>query len=196
MTKHLTIGIAVLGMASVATAATNVYTSEADFLAAIGDYLLEDFDQYGYGDYVDYTLDIGPMNGFSATLSASNQLFSGPGNMSTNSAGDPLMIEFTGAATNAVGGYFFAGDYDGYFVPETTYIELSNGFMYEYTPASDMEFLGFISDDVLSYASIVTDQTNGNSWATVDHLYISNSVPAPGALALLGLAGLASRRRR
>lgn len=194
MMRHISVGIAVLGVASAATAATQVFTDEAAFLANIGDYLLEDFDQYGYGDYVDYTLDIGPMNGYSATLSASNQLFSGDGNMSTNTAGDPLMIEFTGLPTFSIGGYFFPGEYYGQFISEITWIELSNGFVYEYLPGSDSEFLGFISTEELTWASIVTDQTNQNSWSTVDHLYINS--PTPGALAVLGMAGLIGRRRR
>ena len=70
MMKHLAVGAAVLGVASLATAGTTVYENEADFLAAIGDYLLEDFDGYSYGSYTEYTLDIGPQNGYSGTISA------------------------------------------------------------------------------------------------------------------------------
>jgi xanthosine utilization system XapX-like protein len=39
-----------------------------------------------------------------------------------------------------------------------------------------------------------TGMTSGNVYPTVNNLYFA-SVPAPGALALVGLAGMTSRRR-
>ncbi len=40
------------------------------------------------------------------------------------------------------------------------------------------------------------DPTNSRIWAVLDHTSSYAVVPAPGAIALLGLAGLVSRRRR
>ena len=40
------------------------------------------------------------------------------------------------------------------------------------------------------------DWTAGGAGASNTAFYVSTVVPAPGALALLGLAGLAGRRRR
>ncbi|UCD75312.1 MAG: hypothetical protein JSV91_00025 [Phycisphaerales bacterium] len=199
MMKHLVVGAAVFGVASFATAATTVYDNEADFLAAIGDYLLEDFDGYVYGGFTEYTLDIGPMNGYSGTISAqggaNSYLWSGDGNMSTNDATDALHVDFTGAPTFSVGGWFFASDISGYFVPgRQVIIELSNGFMYDFVPASDTDFRGFVSTDELSWIHIDAPDDASYYWSTMDHFYLDS--PAPGALALLGLAGLMRRRRR
>ena len=199
MMRHLTVGIAVLGVASVAGAATTVYTNEADFLADIGDYLLEDFDGYVYGGFTEYTLDIGPENGYSGTISAqglvNSYLWSGDGNMSTNNAQDWLHVDFTGDPTYSVGGFFFASDISGYFVPgRQVILELSNGFVYDYVPASDSEFVGFVADAPLDWINIDAPDDASYYWSSMDHFYIDS--PAPGALALLGLAGLMRRRRR
>ena len=194
MMKHLAVGAAVLGVASLATAGTTVYDNEADFLAAIGDYLLEDFDGYVYGGFTEYTLDIGPMNGYSGTISAqggaNSYLWSGDGNMSTNNLNDGLHVDFTGLPTFSTGGWFFSSDMSGFYMPGTVTVDLSNGFHYEYDPVSDQDFVGFVSTEELEWAYFFSV----DSWVSMDHYYIDS--PAPGALALLGLAGLMRRRRR
>ncbi|UCD75313.1 MAG: hypothetical protein JSV91_00030 [Phycisphaerales bacterium] len=199
MVRHLAAGAAVLGVASFAGAVTTVYDNEADFLAAIGDYLLEDFDQYTYGEYTEYTLDIGPMNGYAGTISAeggaNSYLWSGYGDMSTNSALDWLRVDFTGLPTYSTGGFFYASDIGGYFVPgRQVVIELSNGFIYDFVPASQTDFRGFLSTDELFWMTIDAPDDASYYWSSMDHFYIDS--PAPGALALLGLAGLMRRRRR
>jgi hypothetical protein len=199
MVKHLAVGATVLGMASLASAGTTVYTNEADFLAAIGDYLLEDFNGFVYGGYTEYTLDIGPMNGYAGTISAAGAvnsfLWSGDGNMSTNDAQDGLRVDFTGLPTYSTGGWFFASDISGYFVANRqVVIELSNGFVYDYVPISDTDFRGFMSTEPLEWMTIDCPDDSSYYWSTMDHFYIDS--PAPGALALLGLAGLMRRRRR
>ena len=199
MVKHLAVGAAVLGVASLASAGTTVYDNEADFLAAIGDYLLEDFDGYYYGGFTEYTLDIGPMNGYSGTISTDGlvlaPLWSGDGNMSTTNAQDWLRIDFTGLPTLSTGGWFFASDINGYFVAgRQTVIELSNGFIYDFVPVSDTDFRGFVSTEPLDWMTIDCPDDASYYWSTMDHYYIDS--PAPGALALLGLAGLMRRRRR
>lgn len=73
-----------------------------------------------------------------------------------------------------------------------------------------MDFLGVsgefgtIASVETSYGEVSTDGTNiywatgadGTDGLNYEDVYITFEVPAPGALALLGLAGLASRRRR
>ena len=201
MMKHLAVGAAVLGVASLATANTTVFDNEADFLAAIGDYLLEDFDGYYYGGFTEYTLDLGPENGYSGTISAeggaNSYLWSGDGNMSTNNAQDWLRIDFTGLPTYSTGGWFFASDISGYFMAgRPVVIELSNGFIYDYVPASDTDFRGFVSDVALEWMTIDAPDDASYYWSTMDHYYVGGVIPAPGVLALLGLAGLVRSRRR
>jgi MYXO-CTERM domain-containing protein len=73
----------------------------------------------------------------------------------------------------------------------TTYIGYANG---------PSDFIGFYSTGATISSLSVTVSSTGSStaYATADNLYFAtvSTAPAPGALALLGVAGLASRRRR
>jgi MYXO-CTERM domain-containing protein len=63
------------------------------------------------------------------------------------------------------------------------------------TAASD--FIGFYSTDAAISSLTITKlgNTPGGIFPTVDNLYFA-VVPAPGALALLGVAGIVGRRSR
>ncbi|MDY7108781.1 MAG: hypothetical protein SYC29_09105 [Planctomycetota bacterium] len=189
------------GSVTLTVSAGMVYEDEATFLDNIQPaFLLEDFDGYVYGGYTEYTLDIGPMNGFAGTISAEGEansfLWSGDGNMSTNSALDYLRVDFTGDPVTAVGGWFFASDISGFFVPgRPVVIELSDGTNYEFVPDNDTDFRGFTTDAPIDWIKIDCPDDASYYWSTMDHFYVG-AVPAPGVLALLGLAGLARSRRR
>jgi hypothetical protein len=193
----------VLAAASLAWGA-NVYTNEADFLAAIGGgggYLLEDFNGYTYGSYQELTLQLGPMNGYAGLISAqggaNSVLWSGDGNMSTGSALDGLHVEFNGDSTYSTAGWFFPSDYDGYYTPGAgMVIDLSDGTHYVYYPLDDHTFLGFVSTVPLLWIQIEAPdvvEPLAYYWPTMDHFYCDS--PEPGSLLLLGLAGLMIRRR-
>ena len=199
--RMLSVGmVAVLGAASGAMAA-DVVETEGEFLDMIMDgYYVEDFDAYTYGSYQEYTLDLA-QGDWSYTISASGGamsfLWSGDGCMSTNSALDGLLVEFTGAPVTAVGGWFYGSDIDGWYIPNPIHIELGDGTSYDFDPASGEDFRGFVSPEGTPIASIWIDapEVGPNAWSTLDHFYVGSAVPAPGALMLLGLAGLARRRR-
>ena len=55
-------------------------------------------------------------------------------------------------------------------------------------------FVGFISDVAISQIKVSSYDPVGMMYPAADTLYFG--VPTPGAVALLGLAGLISRRRR
>jgi len=187
-------------LAASAAGAAVIYEDEAGFQANIqAGYYLEDFNGYVYGGYTEYTLDLS-QNGWAYTISAeggaNSYLWSGDGNMSTESALDWLRVDFTGDPVTAVGGWFFAGDIDGYYIPGPMVIDLSDGTHYEFDPANGQDFRGFTTDTPISWMTIEAPDGAGVAWPTMDHFYVGSAVPGPGALALLGLAGLAATRRR
>ena len=73
----------------------------------------------------------------------------------------------------------------------TSYIGYANG---------PSDFIGFYSTGATISSLSVTAYSNGagSVYATADNLYFATvgTAPAPGALALLCVAGVASRRRR
>jgi hypothetical protein len=180
-----------------------IYEDEPSFLANIqAGYYLEDFNGYVYGGYTEYTLYL-ESNGWAYTISAeggaNSFLWSGDGNMSTNSALDWLRVDFDPDCENglptAVGGWFFPSDISGYYQAGPIVIDMSDGTHYEFNPASGTDFRGFTTDAPISWMTIEAPDGAVYAWATMDHFYVG-AVPAPGVLALLGLAGLARSRRR
>ena len=193
--------IGAFGLAAVASGAAVTYTNEADFLNQLAPgYYLENFDAFTFGSYTDATLDLaqGP---WAYTIGAAgdgtNTLYSGDSNMSTNSAGDALTVNFTGQDVYAVGGFFFPGDIGGFFLAGPMEITLSDGTFYTFDAVSDTDFVGFISDTpILSMTIEAPDVNDIFAWPTMDHFYVGEQIPAPGVLALLGVAGLVGGRRR
>ena len=161
----------------VSSATTVVYDTEADFLAAIGSspFLLEDFDIYTYGSFVELSLDLGPENGFSCVLSAPDGgLYSGDGNMSTNGSADPILVDFllSPEPVLSTGGHFFASNIGGEYIPGTVVLELSDGTFETYAPPGPSEFRGFVSDIPILSLSVDALDDIESSWAIVDHLYV------------------------
>jgi hypothetical protein len=205
MNKLLATGLVL--MAAGAASAVDTYTDEATFQALLQDFYLEDFNDYFYGGYTEFTLDLGPVNGFSYTISvvdsptdgggdpSGQYLWSGDGSMSTQSALDALRVDFTGDDVYAVGGWFFASDIGGFYQPGETIIGFDDGTEYSFFPGSDMDFRGFVSDVPLSYIIIDAPDGAGVAWPAMDHFYVGNLIPAPTSIALLGFAGLLRRRR-
>ena len=158
------------------SAATTVYDDEADFLAAIGSatYIIEEFDGLTYGSYQEPTWDIGPENGFSAVVSSPGGLWSGDGNMSTNSAGDTIDVDYSLSENSVLftGGFFFGSDIDGFYIPGFVTLTLSDGTIEEYDPPNDATFRGFVSDVPILSLSIDALDTNEPTWPTADHIYV------------------------
>jgi hypothetical protein len=198
--RYFAIAVLLVGAAS-ASAAT-VYTTEASFLAAItggGGYLLEDFAGYTYGSYTGYTLNLGPQNGYAGTIKAeggaNSFLWSGDGDMSTNSALDYLRVDFTGNTTYSTGGFFYPTDISGYFVVGMGMVlDLSDGTHYVFTPPNKTTFIGFVGSTPLSWIKIDAPDSTSYYWPTMDHYYIDS--PEPASLGLLALGALALLRRR
>jgi hypothetical protein len=110
---------------------------------------------------------------------------------------DPLTFTFT-PGVRAVGGNFFGVDAEFANASVFFSVLLSDGTSYEGEASSPASFTGFRSTTAATIASLTINVENAVGTAvvypSVDNLYFG--VPAPGAVALLGVAGLVGSRRR
>ena len=110
---------------------------------------------------------------------------------------DPLTFTFT-PGVRAVGGNFFGVDAEFANAAVFFSVLLSDGTSYEGEASSPASFTGFRSTTAATIASLTINVENAVGtdavYPSVDNLYFG--VPAPGAVALLGVAGLVGSRRR
>jgi len=118
------------------------------------------------------------------------------GMLSTSNPFITLAFTFS-PGVRAVAGNIFGTDYFFNIVPTIVNVTLSDGTAYEGFTTSSSDFIGFYSStaNISSLSITVADPAGvGAVYSTIDNLYLA--VPAPGAAALVGLAGLMARRRR
>ena len=117
--------------------------------------------------------------------------------MRTATATDDLVFDFA-PGVQGIGGNIYTSILGE--IPSFAYIKvtLADGVSYFGNSENTENFIGFYSDtaSIAKLTIRVFQMTGSTSYATVDNMYFA--VPAPGALALLGAAGLIggySRRR-
>ena len=142
----------------------------------------------------------GNAGGIQWTASAPGELYAGSGYMSTNSA-DALLTFNLSPSVQGVGGNFFSTDASFNILPAVIGVTLADGTSYVGFASSAADFIGFYSTGAAISSisvSVAGALPAGTNFATVDNLYFAVSVPAPGAFALIGVAGLVgvSRKRR
>ena len=138
----------------------------------------------------------GNAGGIQWTASAPGNLYAGSGFMSTNSP-EALLTFNLSPSVQGVAGNFFATDANFNILPAIIGVQLSDGSAYIGYAASAADFVGFYSTGAAISSISVSVAGNlpaGTNFATVDNLYFA--VPAPGAIALLGVAGLVSGARK
>ena len=187
-------------MTQAASAAMVTFTNNTlwtNFAASQGNSAVatETFDSYN-GFYLNGLT--GNAGGIQWTASAPGELYAGSGYMSTNSA-DALLTFTLSPSVQGVAGNFFATDASFNILPAIIGVQLADGSAYVGNTTSLADFVGFYSTGAsISSISITTlgNLPAGTNFATVNNLYFA--VPAPGAVALIGLAGLigGSRKRR
>lgn len=115
------------------------------------------------------------------------------GVMSTNNPGT-MYFDFAGGVTG-VGGQFFATDISFSFVPSTITVGLADGSGFIGLVNSASQWQGFWSNGPAITSISIQVMGSGTLYASADSISVA-VIPAPGALALLGAAGLVGGRRR
>lgn len=197
--KTLVAAMLLCGAASAAAQIT-VYTDRNAFLAAVGG--------YGVDTYDDLDIDLYD-SPFARTAGAYSYTASAPGGLygagsgadgwlSTNVDGDGIVFSNFAPGVTGFGGYFFGSDVLGSFLPGGTLLfSASNGSTLNYTlsNATTSSFLGFVSTAPLSS---VTLTSGGDYWVTANDVTLAMPVPEPEtyAMMLLGLGVVGWMRRR
>jgi hypothetical protein len=152
----------------------------------------EDFNDFANGFYASPVTDT--LGNVVWTASATGGLVVDDGYFSTNDL-VPLVFAFN-PGVRAVAGNIFGTDRNFNVVSCVVLVTLANGFSYEGISSSPTDFVGFYSttSDIATMTIVTSPLVTGEVRATIDNLYLA--VPAPSAAALIGLAGLATRRRR
>lgn len=128
--------------------------------------------------------------------SSNNGVLGQAGVVQTLVATDTLKFEFSSGNVYGVGGLFHYVDAAGTYQSGLMKIKLNDGTTFIRSISSQTTFSGFITTGA-SISSIELSHIGsaGVTFSAAETLTIGY-VPGPGACALLGLAGLASRRRR
>ena len=143
----------------------------------------------------------GSVGGINWSATATGGLFCDSGYFSTN---NPVTATFTFApGVMAVGANIFGTDSNFNIVAARITVTLADGSSYIASTSVPTDFVGFISNGAaissLTMNAVSAPGGPTNTYVTADNMYfgVVGVVPAPGAAALIGLAGLvASRRRR
>ncbi len=186
---------AMTSMSSAAIFVFNQQTTWETFSLVYGSFVFtEDFNDIADGYYASPFADsTGPVD-WSAV--AAGGLYATGGVFSTN-APETLTFNFSGAPLNGVGGNFFATDIGFNLVPALIYVSLNDGTSYAGVISSTSTFTGFYSTTAaITSISIQAFSASTPVYPSVDNMKFATVVPAPGALALLGLAGVVGGRRR
>jgi MYXO-CTERM domain-containing protein len=144
----------------------------------------------------------GAMGGVTWTFNAANGLYVDNVNssrvVSTNAPGDALSLTLS-PGVKGFAGNVYGTDASFNVVPSIVQLSLSDGTSYIGLVDSATAFVGFYSTTAaITGVTILAQPLPGGTnsvWPTFDNMTFA-VVPAPGALALIGLAGLAGSRRR
>ena len=203
MQKFVLSGLVAAAVASTSSAAIIVFTNEFvwDTYATANDAVMatEDFGTYSgfYGSPL-----TGSLAGVNWSAAASGGIYVGAAGgtnaLSTNNP-EPMTISFSGAPLTGVAGNIFGTDINFNVVPSIVQLSLQDGTTYIGFVDAATAFVGFYSTGAaITSVTISAQPLPGGTnavYPTFDNMTFA-VVPTPGAVALLGLAGLAGSRRR
>ena len=191
--------ISSLCFAAIAAADVYVFDNSVTYAAFCNDSSIvrqaQDLSQISAGSYASLT---GGAGDFSWDLSA-------PSGVSLDNAGvartqvntEKLTLNFSSTNVFAVGGFFFNVDSLGATKAGVMKIKLSDGTSFIRTVSNATTFSGFVSDGAnITSVEVSHAGSLGSQYYVATNGFNIGVVPAPGAAALVGLAGLVARRRR
>ena len=209
--KNTTLAVSIIatlagfGMSSIASGAVVVFNDQPTwnmYTALKGATVAtEDFESFAAGFAPSAT---GTAGGTTWTANALNGVFFGdvdvnvpPAHQVISTTNSQVTLNFTFApGVQGIGGEMFGTDNKFSVVIALITVTLADGTSYVNDPNTASAFVGFYSNGAAISSLSVTTATP-NTFATVDNLYFA-TVPAPGALVLISLAGVVggqSRRR-
>jgi hypothetical protein len=186
--------------AAAAQADITVYTSQADFLAAVqapGVDTYDDLTIMQYGESLNRTAGSYTYQAYSA-----NGLWGAGGGgdawLSNDVRTNPIVFSSFSGGVSAFGGNFFASNVLGEYATGNLILTAIDGtaLTYSLNGASATDFLGFVSTAPLLAVTLGTD--GGTYWPTANNVVLAVPEPATYGMLLAGLGfiGLMSRRRR
>lgn len=189
-----------LAFASAAHAAITVYTTPASFMAATSALATDTFDAQPPGGPVFPHIGSAGPYGYSADASFDGIYFVSSETdvwLSTTSPAETITFYDLTGGVQALGGYFFATDFDGAVIPGLTMTlsatDTQGTVSRRLVNSSAASFMGFVSDGALLSLRVDAQAPSaGDSFATVNNLRLAvaaSAVPEPMSLTLL-LAGL------
>jgi len=135
----------------------------------------------------------GSISGISWTANAIGGVTASTGLVSTSNGSTTLSFAFA-PGVNGIAGNIYGTDSSFAAVPATILVTLNDGTAYYGNSNGPADFIGFYSSGATISSLSIVVYGAGVNHATVDNLYFA-TVPAPGAAALIGLAGVVARRR-
>jgi hypothetical protein len=137
----------------------------------------------------------GNTGGIDWTATSPGNFSCAEGLLATNNSNSPITFTFN-PGVKSVGGNIFATDLLFKAITARIQVTLTDGSSYVGYSKSAADFIGFISTGAsIASITLVASKPNTDVYATIDNMYFG-VVPSPGAVALIGLAGFVSRRRR
>jgi hypothetical protein len=191
---------ALLCAAAAAQADITVYTSQADFLAAVQAPGVDTFDDLAVNVYPEtlhrdaggYTYDAYSFSGLWGAGGTDGDYW-----LSSNVRNKPIVFSNFASGVSAFGGNFFASDILGTYTTGNLVLTAIDGtaLTYSLNGATTTDFLGFVSTAPLLAVTLGTD--GGVYWPTANNVVLAVPEPATYGMLLAGLGfiGLMSRRR-
>jgi hypothetical protein len=192
---------ALLCAAAAAQADITVYTSQADFLAAVqapGVDTFDDLTVMQYGETLNRTAGAYTYDAYSATGLWGAGGDGGDYWLSDNVRVNPIVFSNFSGGVRGFGGNFFASDVLGQYTTGNLILTAIDGtaLTYSLAGATTTDFLGFVSTAPLLAVTLGTD--GGTYWPTANNVVLAVPEPATYGMLLAGLGfiGMMSRRRR